>query len=80
MSVIPGQGQKLSLTGFKWQCTAREKQLHLLGKCFTTKSISRQLRIFNPVNCKQKLTGEMMKPQGCQFIIGLCSDPHLWPW
>jgi len=39
----------------------KRKELKLLAKCFIRKSMSRQLHIFNPVNCKQKLTGEMMK-------------------
>ena len=53
----------LHVSTVQWQCTTRTKQLNLLAKCFTAKSISRQLHIFNPVNCKQKLTGKMMKHQ-----------------
>jgi len=34
---------------------------NLLPRCFTGRSLSRQLRIFNPVDSKQKLTGEIMK-------------------
>jgi len=37
------------------------KQLNRPAVCFTRKSISRQSCIFNPVSCKQKLSGEMMK-------------------
>jgi len=36
-------------------------QPNLVAKCFARKSISRHLGIFSPVNCKQNLTGEMMK-------------------
>jgi len=32
-----------------------------MSKCFTSKSISHQLRIFSPVNSKKKLMGEMAK-------------------
>jgi len=39
----------------------RAKQPNLLTKRFTRKSISRQVCTFNPVNCKQKLAGEMME-------------------
>jgi len=37
------------------------KQPNVLTNHFTKKSIWRQVRIFSPVNCKQKLTGEMRK-------------------
>jgi len=46
---------------FQQQVFTRATQLNLLAKCFTRKSISRHLRIFSLVNCKQKLTGEMIK-------------------
>ena len=39
----------------------KDKQLHVIKMYFTKKSISRLLCIFSPVNCKQKLTGEVMK-------------------
>jgi len=45
-------------TTLQQQDTPRAAQLNLLTKRFTRISISRQLRIFIPVNCKQKLTGE----------------------
>ena len=43
------------------QDTTRVTQTNLFAIWFAGKSISRQRRIFSPVNWKQKLTGEMAK-------------------
>jgi len=43
------------------QDITRALQMRLTAKCFTRKLISHELCITNPVNCKQKLMGEMMK-------------------
>lgn len=34
------------------------------AKCYTWKSISRELRIFSLVECKNKLTGEKLRHEG----------------
>jgi len=59
--LIPLRRFWLHVPTFKWQSTTRKKQPNLLTENITRKSISSHLRIFNPINWKQKLTGETMK-------------------
>jgi len=43
------------------QVSTRTMHLNRIAKCCTRKSISRHLRIFSPVNYRQKVSGEMIK-------------------
>jgi len=49
----------LHISTSQQQVTTRATQSNNMSKCFTRKSISRQLHIFRPVHYKNKLMGEM---------------------